>query len=175
MKRFTSVLLLLAMIVALFAGCGNTAAPAETGAAAAPAATGEAAPDTNLADAVEYVKTIYKNAGELTAADFQRIGSVPMGTTKYEVVWSVDVSEDQVKVVKGADGLVTIDVNEETKEEIKYVLTATLTGTDGKSESLSWNHVVPAALGDDMGAIIELAYQLEDGQSRNSDRCYLRH
>ena len=160
MKRLISGILLLTMLVSLFVGCGNQTAPETTGAPAVQTET-----DANLADAVAYVKTIYKEVAEITAADFQRIGVVPMGETQYEVEWTADVSEDLIQIVKNDDGMVTIDVNEESEEEVPYVLTATLTGTDGRKESLSWNHILPKAVGDDYGAIVDMAYALEDGQS----------
>ena len=160
MKRLISWVLLLAMCLSLFAGCGNE--NNNTDPTNAPVAGGQSG---SLEDAVSYVRTIYKNAGEMTAADFQRIGAVPMGGTKYEIVWTANVSEDLVKIVVGEDGMVTIDVNEETPEEVAYVLTATITAPDGASESLSWNHVIPAAVGDDMGAIVDMAYELADGQT----------
>ncbi len=162
MKRLISSILLLAMLISLFAGCGGNAAPETTGAPTT--ATTQAAADGNLADAVAYVRNIYKEVTEITAADYERIGVVPMGTTQYEIEWSVDVTEDLVKIVKNENGMVTIDVNEDSDKEVPYVLTATL--TDGtNTESLSWNHILPKAVGDDMSAIVDMAYALEDGQA----------
>ena len=158
MKKITVWALLLALTVALFAGCSNTA-PAETEAPATEA------PVSGLADAVAYVKTIYKNAAEVTAKDYQVISVVPMGEEKYEITWSVDVAEDVVAIVTGEDGMTTIDVNENSSEEVTYVLTATL--TDGtETESLSWTHVLPAAMNVDgmtYAEIVDMAYALADG------------
>ena len=160
MKKITVWALLLALTVALFAGCSNTA-PAETEAPATEA------PVSGLADAVAYVKTIYKNAAEVTAKDYQVISVVPMGEEKYEITWSVDVAEDVVAIVTGEDGMTTIDVNENSSEEVTYVLTATL--TDGtETESLSWTHILPAAVNVDgmtYAEIVDMAYALEDGQA----------
>ena len=160
MKKITVWALLLALTVALFAGCSNTA-PAETEAPATEA------PVSGLADAVAYVKTIYKNAAEVTAKDYQVISVVPMGEEKYEITWSVDVAEDVVAIVTGEDGMTTIDVNENSSEEVTYVLTATL--TDGtETESLSWTHILPAAMNVDgmtYAEIVDMAYALEDGQA----------
>ena len=160
MKKITVWALLLALTVALFAGCSNTA-PAETEAPATEA------PVSGLADAVAYVKTIYKNAAEVTAKDYQVISVVPMGEEKYEITWSVDVAEDVVAIVTGEDGMTTIDVNENSSEEVTYVLTATL--TDGtETESLSWTHILPAAVNVDgmtYAEIVDMAYALEDCQA----------
>ena len=165
MKRIISCALLLAMLLAMLAGCNTPSAPTATTPVteATPVET-QAPADDNLAAAIAYLKNIYKNVPAMTPADFERVAVVPVGTAKYDVVWSVDVSEDQVKVVPGT-GMVTIDVNDTTEVEINYVLTATLTGTDGRTESLSWNHNVPASLGSDFGAIVDMGYALEEGQA----------
>ena len=165
MKKLTVWALLLAMTVALFAGCSNT--PAET---TAPAPVETQAPTeaaSGLADAVAYVKTIYKNAADITAKDYEVISVVPMGTEKFEITWTVDVAEDVVAIVAGENGMTLIDVNENSSEEVAYVLTATL--TDGtNTESLSWNHTLPAAMNVDgmtYAEIVAMAYALEDQQS----------
>ena len=160
MKKLTVWALLLAMVVTMFAGCSNT--PAETTAPATEAPT-EAA--SGLADAVAYVKAIYKNAADITAKDYEVVSVVPMGTEKFEITWSVDVAEDVVTVVPGENGMTLIDVNENASAETPYVLTATL--TDGKTtETLTWNHTVPAAMNVDgmtYAEIVTLAYGLTDG------------
>ena len=163
MKKFLA--LLLALTVAMFAGCTNT--PAET---TAPAPVETQAPTeavSGLADAVAYVKTIYKNAADITAKDYEVISVVPMGTEKFEITWTVDVAEDVVAVVPGENGMTLIDVNENCSAETPYVLTATL--TDGKeTQTLSWNHTLPAAMNVDgltYAEIVALAYALEDQQS----------
>ena len=165
MKKLTVWALLLAMTVALFAGCSNT--PAET---TAPAPVETQAPTeavSGLADAVAYVKTIYKNAADITAKDYEVISVVPMGTEKFEITWTVDVAEDVVAIVAGENGMTLIDVNENSSEEVAYVLTATL--TDGTAtESLSWNHTLPAAMNVDgmtYAEIVAMAYALEDQQA----------
>ncbi len=163
MKKLISIVLLLAMALSLLAGCGAEEAPETT---AAPVATTEAVVEASgLADAYAYVKNIYKNAAEITAKDYEVIGVVPVGTEKFEITWSVDVAEDVVAIVKGENGMVTIDVNEESSEEVAYVLTATL--TDGtNTETLSWNHILPASMDVDgmtYAQIVELAYAVEDG------------
>lgn len=165
MKKLTAVALLLAMCVSLFAGCSSEKAP-ETTAAPVAETTAPVAETNGLADAVAYVKTVYKTAeGTITGKDYQVIGVVPVGTEKYEITWTVDVAEDLVSIVKGEDGMVTVDVNEESSEEVAYVLTASL--TDGtNTETLSWNHTLPASMDVDgmtYAQIVELAYAVEDG------------
>ena len=167
MKKLTVWALLLALTVGMLAGCGNTA-PAET-TAPAPVETTAAPTEavSGLADAVAYVKTIYKNAADITAKDYEVISVVPMGTEKFEITWTVDVAEDVIAIVAADNGMTLIDVNENSAEEVAYVLTATL--TDGKdTQTLSWNHTLPAAMNVDgmtYAEIVAMAYALEDQQS----------
>ena len=165
MKKLISVILALVMVLSL-AACGGSTAPETTAPATEAPAT--EAPVSGLADAAAYVKTIYKTAeGTVTGKDYQVVGSVPVGAETYEITWTVDVAEDVVAIVKGEDGLVTVDVNEGSSEEVAYVLTASLTdGTETKT--LSWNHILPATLDVDgltYAEIVALAYALEDQQA----------
>lgn len=162
MKKLIAWALMLAMCVCLFAGCSNNETPAET---AAPAPVETEAQASGLADAVAFVKAIYKEAAEVTSKDYQVVGVARVGTDKFDITWSVDVAEDVVAVVPGDDGFVTIDVNEGSTEEVAYVLTATL--TDGTTtESLSWNHILPASMDVDgmtYTQLVDFAYAIEDG------------
>ena len=165
MKKMTVWALLLALCFGMLAGCANE--PAETTGAPVETQAPTEAPVSGLNDAVAYVKTIYKNAADITAKDYEVISVVPMGTEKFDIAWSVDVAEDVVAVVTGENGMTLIDVNENSAEEVAYVLTATL--TDGKdTETLSWNHTLPAAMNVDgmtYAEIVAMAYALEDQQS----------
>ena len=157
MKKLIACALLLAMMLSLFAGC-NTSATPETNPTEAPATT-------DLTAAAEYVKTIYKDVEESTPIDYQRIGTVRIGTDNYTVTWSADVAEDLVKIVEGANGMVTIDVSDSNPEDVPYVLTATITDVNGDSTTLTWNHFLPAAIVGDFSEILDMAYALEDGES----------
>ena len=165
MKKLTVWALLLALCVGMLAGCANE--PAETTGAPVEPTDAPTEAVSGLADAVAYVKTIYKNAADITSKDYEVISVVPMGAEKFEITWTVDVAEDVVAVVAGENGMTLIDVNENSAEEVAYVLTATL--TDGKdTQSLSWNHTLPAAMNVDgltYAEIVALAYALEDQQS----------
>ena len=166
MKKLTVWALLLALCVGMLAGCANE--PAETtGAPVETTAAPTEAPVSGLNDAVAYVKTIYKNAADITAKDYEVISVVPMGAEKFEITWTVDVAEDVVAIVAGENGMTLIDVNENSAEEVAYVLTATL--TDGtETQSLTWNHTLPAAMNVDgltYAQIVAMAYALEDQQS----------
>ena len=138
----------------------NAPAAAPTDAVAEPVVT-----DEDLDNAIAYLKAFYKDvkSGTLTPADFERLGSVRIGLTAYEIVYTVDCDERDVKVVKGDNGMVTIDVNEESEEEVPYTLTATVTGTDGATASFSWEHILPVSMRGRATEIIDEAYALEEG------------
>lgn len=167
MKKFISLFLALILCVGL-AACGNTNSVTTPSADPTPDQTVTTEPTTTVdaaANAIAYIKNVYKKVAEITSKDYQVIGTVPVGADKVTVVWTVDVPEDVVKIVVEEDGMVTIDVNEESSEEVTYVLTATVTGADGKSQSLSWNHILPAAMNVDgltYAEIVDLVYALED-------------
>ena len=162
MKKFLAILLALVMCFSFFTGCRKTPDPE-------PTPTPEVSDNANdkldadaAQSAIAYLKNMYKNVDEITAKDFQRIGVVPVGATKVQVVWTVDVSEDLIKIVVEENGMVTIDVNEECTEETPYVLTATVTDAEGKAHTLSWNHILPAK--QDALDILKAAYALAPGQ-----------
>ena len=155
MKRVIAWVLILTLCLGLFAGCKKNKTPTD----------GDVTSNVaELEAALEYVKTVYKNVSEKTPKDYQRIGNVPVNGKNYEVVWSVNVEETYIKVIKGTDGMVTIDVNEEVTEDVQYVLTATISNDAGNSVSHSWNHLLPAASGD-MISIVNDAYALAIGES----------
>ena len=118
-----------------------------------------------LDDATSYVKSIYKNKPASTPKDYQLIGSVPGdGDEVYEVEWTTD--SDTIEVIRGEDGLVTINVDEDNSKEVAYVLTATVKDAAGNEKAVSFNRVVPASIKLDVlteEEIVEIAYTLEEG------------
>jgi len=98
--------------------------------------------DENLIAAKNYLTGLYKDKATTTATDYDLVGVVMVGTTKYDVEWTVDVN-DGVKIVDN-DTMVTIDVNEKTASEINYKLTATVKNDKGQTASVSFDRVVPA-------------------------------
>ena len=158
MKKLIAWLLLLTLMVGMFAGCRKTdAGPTE------PDVTVSEADIEGITAAIDYLKSFYKDEGSETPVDYERFGIVRIGGVPYTVVWTVDVSEDLIKIVVNDDGTVTIDVNEECEEDTPYVLTATVTDAAGNSVSHSWNHILPKAV--DMVAIVKAAYALKPGES----------
>ena len=106
---------------------------------------------------------MYKNQPETTMTDYTVVGRVMIGSVEFPIEWTAD--SETVKIIPGEDGMVTIDVDEKNPEEVAYVLTATLKSGDAV-ETVSFNHVVPAALileGLSYEEIVAAAYTLEDG------------
>ena len=165
MKRILAMLLALIMGVSLFAGCVNKTPTSTT----EPTVVVEATPDLQLEKAIEYLRVFYKEGAEKTPTDYNRLGTVRIGVTAYDVEWSVDVSEDVLKIVKNADGSYTIDINEEafkeTTEPTPYVLTATITGKDGRKLTISWEYNIPAAIDEESIEAIKKAYALAPGET----------
>ena len=164
MKKFISLSLALGLCLSVFAGCGaKEEAPVVT---EVQETTAPAVDASDLKAAREYLYTMYKDAPETTAADYKVVGTVIIGTQKFEIQWTAD--SDTVNFLMGDDKMVTVDVDEENPEEVHYNLTATLTDAAGNTESVSFAHKVPAALileGLSYEEIVDAAYTLEDGLS----------
>lgn len=102
---------------------------------------------SGLGKAKDYVKQLYINNNEETAADYTVVSKVNIAGTIYNVSWTVAITTegadaDSVKVVAGESN-VTIDVIDMAESEIKYVLTATITDAKGNTETVSFNRNVP--------------------------------
>ena len=161
MKKVLAWVLLLTLIVGAFAGCKKTDPVQVTEPSVTePANTGKVA---GANDAIEYLKGFYKDDGSQTPVDYTRFGIVRVGGVAFDVVWTVDVGEDLIKVIVNDDGTVTIDINEECPEDTEYTLTATVTDAQGNTVSHSWTHILPKA--QDMVEIIKAAYALAPGES----------
>ena len=165
MKKILAWVLLLALCMSLFAGC-NTQEPETTEKVevATEEVTEPQVDDSkaNPANALAYVKNMYKNAGEKTPKDFNRVGIVTIGGKQFEVVWTANVGEEHVKIVKNDNGMVTIDVNEQSEVDVPYVLTAAVYGENGEAHTYEWNHLLPIAM--KVEDIIKDAFALKDGE-----------
>lgn len=124
MKKLISMILLVAMCVTMFASCKKE--------------------DAGLAEAAEYLFALYSKDAKVTAADYNVVGAVKVGDTTYTVEWSVNVSEDKVKIAPSDKaGMVTVDVFEKTQEVITYTLTATIKNAKGDSIVKTFEREVP--------------------------------
>ena len=116
MKKIIAWILLAVMLLSMLAGCGKKAEdPTESTTTPPTEPVVEAAADIN--DAMAYLQHIYKDDGAKTPVDYERFGIVRIAGIPFEVVWTVDVSEDLIKIVVNDDGTVTIDVNEKCETE----------------------------------------------------------
>ena len=151
MKRFISCVLVLVLCLSLFAGCDKK----------------EAAPKNPLAEAKDYLYNTYKNSATSYIADYKVIGKVIIGENSYAITWTTDAAEENVKIVPGDDGMVTIDINETNPEEVSYTLTATIADDKGNTETVTLNRRTPAAVIVDAGMsyeeIVEAGYKLPEG------------
>ena len=152
MKKFLSLMISIVCILGLVA-CSNGDAKVETSTA-----------KSDLTAAKEYLYTMYKDQNAVTPTDYSVVGLVNIGGVKFDVTWTAD--SDTIKITP-EDKMVTIDVDEKNPEEVNYKLTATLADAEGKTESVTFERSVPAAIiieeGMSYEEIVEAAYQLQDG------------
>ncbi len=158
MKKFIAITLLLAMSLALFAGCAGDPKPTE-----APKAS-------ELESAKAYLFDMYrKTDGQVTAKNYEVLASVKIGETVFPVEWAIEITagdKEAVKIGETKDNMVNVEiVNAKPAEEVQYKLTATIKDADGKTASFSLAHHIPAAviIGDSYEDIVKAAYKLEVG------------
>ncbi len=98
----------------------------------------------DVEDAAAYLKNMYKKylTETETAADFTLVSQVMKGGVVYNITWSVD-REDIKVIVDEANKQVKIDLDEKTKVDITYKLTATIKDPDGKTATLTFELKVP--------------------------------
>ena len=171
MKKIMSWVLLVAMLLGMFAGCGKSQDPTQPSTDPVEIPEVTVTGENNALDVVNYLQAIYKDSGAKTAGNFERFGIVRIAGVPYEVVWTADVGEDLVKIIVNDDGTVTIDVNEKCPEDTIYVLTATITDANGNTETASWEYLLPGTASlEEMHATIDEAYALEKGEALTEER-----
>ncbi len=158
MKKFLVLLLALVMCLSCFAACKNPGGDGEDTTEAngttdvtepgdeseTDAETDPVDPDdpATLADAVAYLNSLYKDGKETTDRSFDVVARVLIGGITFPVTWTSDKAEITIKE-SDKDGFYTVVIPETVTEEIAYVLTATITDADGKTETKSFNRKVP--------------------------------
>ena len=98
----------------------------------------------DVEDAAAYLKNMYKKylTETETAADYTLVSQVMKGGVVYTVDWTVD--NEGIKVLADeANKQVTIDLDEKTKVDVAYKLTATIKDPDGKTATLTFELKVP--------------------------------
>lgn len=138
MKKLLALLLVLALCFTCFAACKGKVdeKPVEN--------SKPTAVVYDVEDAAAYLKNMYKKylVETETAADYTLVSQVMVGGVVYKVTWTTD--RDDIKVIEDAENKqVKIDLNEKTKVDIKYTLTATVTDPDGKTKTLTFELKVP--------------------------------
>ncbi len=153
MRKLFALLAALVMTVSLLAACGDqpkettpapTQAPTE---APTQAPATEPAGNDDLTAAKDYVFAMYNNKALATPADYQVTAVVAIAGVKYNVEWSAEITAgpaDSVKIGAVENNQVTIDVNEQSPEEVSYNLVATVKDASGKTASVSFPHTIPA-------------------------------
>lgn len=125
MKRIFAVLLALLMCLGCFAAC--THKPAE---------------GATLAEAVEYLRSIYKDSAKETSTDYDVVGKVVIGDVGFTVTWATDNASITIKESDKA-GFYTVDLPAKNDAAVDYRLTATVTDAEGKTETVTFEHTLP--------------------------------
>jgi len=158
MKKLIAYFLVLVMCFGMLAGCANEPEePAEPTPPApvdpapvdpAPSTPSEPAPTAEdyLADAKAYVFNMYKGEKgkpSKVLRDFDVVASVKIDTFTYDIAWTTNAADDQVKLGAPANNKVNVDLNEKPGEEdLVFALTATLTA-GSKTETVTFDYYVP--------------------------------
>ena len=136
MKKLLVVLLTLALCVSMLASCDFLKNFADI---RGEGNNQETPKEFNVDAAAEYIYNLYKNKS-VTATDFEVTAVANIAGVPHTVEWSVDTNKVSIKV-KDANTFI-VDVDEESPEELAYVLTATIKGGD-KTATKSFNLTVP--------------------------------
>ena len=139
MKKILILLLALVMCLGCFAACTTPGGGEETTAED----TTEATESATLAEAVEYLRSIYKDSAKETPADYDVVGKVVIGDTEFSVTWATDNADITVKVSEKNAAFYTIDIPTKNDEVKDYTLTATITDAAGQSENVSFERALP--------------------------------
>ena len=91
-----------------------------------------------------YLYAMYKDKAVATASDYTVVDTVMINGVSYSVEWSSDVDASSVSFVPGDKHMVTVDVNEKSPVDVSYTLTATLSDSEGNTETVSFPHTIPA-------------------------------
>ena len=130
MKKILSLVLILAMVLCLFAGCGEDPAPTQAGA--------------SLEDAKAYLYAMYKeDDGTIARRDFSMVAAVMIDGVTFPITWTTDSAYATVGAVE--NNMVKIDIEEAPAEEVTFKLTGTLTDAEGKTATVTITRVIEAA------------------------------
>ena len=146
MKKILLLLLALVMCLGCFAACTSGNDPLDTTATGGDTtATEEAtngATGTTLEEAVDYLRSIYKDNAKETPADYDVVGKIIIGQDTFTVTWTTDNAGISVKEGKTA-GFYTIDLPAKNDAVVDYKLTATVADANGKTQDVSFDRTLP--------------------------------
>lgn len=161
-----AMLLTAILLTAVLCGCetgGEPTQPEEIVTQAPTEAPTEPVTEPVNMEAVDFLKLLYTEDNIETAVDYVMLDLFQADSGNfYKVIWSVDVSEDLVKIIPNEDGTVTVDVNELCQKDVPYTLTASIATKEGHRITHSWNYILPKVR--DMSVIVERAYALKNGE-----------
>lgn len=129
MKKFLALVLAVLMCFGCLTACGKKKETTNADAA-------------SLADAVSYLHQLYKDGAKETPVDYDVVGKLTINGVVFSVTWATNNANITVKESTKA-GFYTIDVPDKTDVEIPYVITATVKDAAGKTQSKSYERVVP--------------------------------
>lgn len=168
MKKWIVLLLVMAMLPAVLCGCEQNEQSTEPDYTDPEVETTEAPTEpvetkpVNM-EAVEFLKLLYTEDNVETAVDYVMLDLFQTDSGNfYKVIWSVDVSEDLVKIIPNDNGTVTVDVNELCQQDTPYTLTASIATEEGYRITHSWHYILPKVR--DMVTVVERAYALDNGK-----------
>lgn len=138
MKKLLAFLVAMVLCLTCFAACGQKQeTPNDDGSKPTQVVY-------DVDDAAAYLKNMYKKylTETETAADYTLVSQVMKGGVVYTIEWSVD--NEGIKVLADTENKqVKIDLDEKTKVDIAYKLTATIKDPDGKTATLTFDLKVP--------------------------------
>ena len=140
MKKFLALFLALIMCLSVLVACGDGNSKDTESETQKPTDATEAA---TLAEAKEFLDSQMKSKnGKALSNDYDVLGILTLGTTKFNVTWAVD--NTAIKVVESSKAnFWTIDLPDANDAEVEYKLTATIKATDGTSVETSYTIKLP--------------------------------
>ncbi len=134
MKKLLVLLMALVMCLSCFAACTQPGDGNETT---------DGGNTATLAEAVEYLRSIYKDAAKETPADYDLVGKILIGETAFTVTWTASLESITVKVSEKNSAFYTVDLPVKNETATDYTLTATITDAEGKTETLTFERTLP--------------------------------
>lgn len=156
MKKLLSLLLVLALCAALFAGCSGDQNVSDDDTTAGTEITPVETVDPDALDkAYEYLRTMYKeDNGSDTALDYTVVSQIVTSGTTFAIDWSIELNSGEdghVAIVAGDDGMTTVQITTNYGSEVvDYNLVGTLTDAAGNTATVSFNHIVPISVKSDI-------------------------